>query len=215
MTTPHRLLKEQWRQARAELILDEAEKLLAEKGYHDAAIDEIAARAGVAKGTLYQHFPSKEALILALLERNIELLEQTIERIARETLPARARLEQLLRYVCQERRGQHRPLLQLIDQSVEIRQAVLAGKQGQIYKRWQQITLQIRGMLEDGKAEGAFDQTISTELMLCLFMDMLTLSKREPLTATLSSTELFAQVKRVFFEGIASRKREQEPLAEH
>lgn len=215
MTTPHRLLKEQWRQARAELILDEAEKLLAEKGYHDTAIDEIAARAGVAKGTLYQHFSSKEALILALFERNIALLEQTIERIARAALPARTRLEQLLRYVYQERRGQYRPLLQLIEQSVEIRQAVVAGKQGHIYKRWQQITLQIRRMLEDGKAEGVFDQAISTELMLSLFMDMLTLSKREPLTAALSSEELFVQVKRIFFEGIVSRKREPEPLAEN
>src|SRR5581483_940611 len=113
MMTPHRLLKKQWRQARAELILDEAEKLHAEKGYHDTSIDEIAARAGVAKGTLYQHFPSKEALILALLERNVELLEQTIERITREPGSARSRLEQLLHYVYQERPGQHRPLLQL------------------------------------------------------------------------------------------------------
>lgn len=215
MTTPHRLLKEQWRQARAELILDEAEKLLAEKGYHDASIDEIAARAGVAKGTLYQHFPSKEALILALLERNIKLFEQTIERVAQETLPARTRLEKLLHYVYQERLGQHRPLLQLIDQSAEIRQAILLGKQGHIYERWQQITLQIRRMLEDGKAEGAFDQAISTELMLCLFMQMLKLSGRESLMAALSAEELCAQVKRVFFEGIVNRKLEQEPLAEN
>jgi TetR/AcrR family transcriptional regulator, fatty acid metabolism regulator protein len=48
--TPHRLLKEHLRQARAELILDEAEKLLAERGYHHTSIDEIAARAGIAKG---------------------------------------------------------------------------------------------------------------------------------------------------------------------
>ncbi|HZR38912.1 MAG TPA: helix-turn-helix domain-containing protein [Ktedonobacteraceae bacterium] len=208
MMTPHRLLKKQWRQARAELILDEAEKLLAEKGYHDTSIDEIAARAGVAKGTLYQHFPSKEALILALLERNVELLEQTIERITREPGSARSRLEQLLHYVYQERPGQHRPLLQLVDQNAEIRQAIITGKQGSIYERWQQITHQIRRMLEDGKAEGEFDPVISTELMLCLFIDMLTLSGRQQLTATLSAEELFAQVKRVFFEGIVSRKLE-------
>lgn len=95
-TTPHHLLKAQWRQARAELILDEAEKLLVEKGYHETAIDEIAARAGVAKGTLYQHFASKEALIQALFERNAKPLEQAIEQIMQQELPARARLEHLL-----------------------------------------------------------------------------------------------------------------------
>jgi len=204
MTTPHRLLKEQWRQARAELILDEAEKLLAEKGYHDTSIDEIAARAGVAKGTLYQHFPSKEALIMALLERNVELLEQTLQRIAREALPARTRLERLLHYVYQERGGQHKFLLQFIDQSIEGRLSLMAGKHRHIYERWQQITYQIRRMLEDGKAEGAFDQAISTELMLCLFLDLLTLGGREPLTATLSAEELFAQVKRVFLKALSA-----------
>jgi TetR/AcrR family transcriptional regulator, fatty acid metabolism regulator protein len=205
MTTPHRLLREQLLQARAELILDEAEKLLAEKGYHDTSIDEIAAHAGVAKGTLYQHFSSKEALIMALLERNVELLEQTLDHIAQESLPARTRLEHLLHYVYQERGGQHRFLLQFIDQSVEGRQSLVSGKHRHIYERWQQVTRQIRRMLEDGKAEGAFDQAVSTELMLCLFLELLTLGGREPLTATLSAEELFTQVKRVFLKALSVR----------
>jgi len=215
MTTPHRLLKEQWRQARAELILDEAEKLLVEKGSHDAAIDEIAARAGVAKGTLYQHFPSKEALILALLERNLTLFEQALQRIRGETGSAHTRLEHLLHYVYQERGGQHQLLLQLLDHCAQGRQAVVGGTQGRISERWQLITQQIRSMLEEGKTEGAFDQAISTELMLRLFLELLMLGRHELLTATLSPEELCAQVKRLFFEGMVSRKREQPPLAEH
>ena len=205
--SPHRLLKEQWRQARAELILDEAEKLLVEKGYHETAIDEIAARAGVAKGTLYQHFPSKEALIVALFERNARLLEQAIERIMQQELPARARLEHLLHYVYQERRDQHR-MLQLVYQNAEIQQILLGGKPGPLDDCWPHITAQMRKLLEDGKAEGAFDQTISTELMLRLFMDILTFGGYEPLTATLGPDEMLTQVKRVFFEGITSRNRE-------
>jgi AcrR family transcriptional regulator len=205
MITPHHLLKEQLRQARAQLILDEAEKLLLEKGSHETAIDEIAARAGVAKRTLYQHFPSKEALILALLERNVELFEQTLERVGRETVSARIRLEYLLRYVYQERGGQHRLLFQLLGLSVESRLAVQAGEHGQIYERWLQITHQIRRMLEDGKAEGAFDQAISTELMLSLFLDLLTLGGRhESRMAALSAEEQFAQVKRVFLKALSA-----------
>ncbi len=47
-----------------------------EKGYHDTAMDEIAARAGIAKGTLYQHFLHKEELGFALVERGLMLFEE-------------------------------------------------------------------------------------------------------------------------------------------
>ena len=204
-TTPHRLLKEQLRQARAELILDEAEKMLVEKGYHDTAIDEIAARAGVAKGTLYQHFPSKEALIQSLFERSARLLEQAIERIMQQELPARVKLEKLLDYVYLERHDQHR-ILQLVYQNAEIQQILLERNQEHVDDCWPHITAQMRKLLEDGKAEWAFERTISTELMLHLFMDLLTFGGYEPLKGQLGADELLAQVKRVFFEGITSRK---------
>lgn len=57
--SPHRHLKEKLRQERAQLILDVTEEMLVEKGYHDTSMDEVATRTGIAKGTLYQHFPSK------------------------------------------------------------------------------------------------------------------------------------------------------------
>ena len=103
--TPQRSLKERLREVRAGLILDVAEEMLAEKGYHDTSMDEIAARTGVAKGTLYQHFPSKEDLVFALFERSLVLFEQTVEQAARAPLIARAKLERILSYVYQERRG--------------------------------------------------------------------------------------------------------------
>src|SRR6266487_626347 len=74
METPHQLLKERQRRERAELILEAAEAVFTEKGYHEASIDEIALRVGVAKGTLYQHFASKEELVFALFESQIETI---------------------------------------------------------------------------------------------------------------------------------------------
>ena len=55
-----RSLKDRQREERERLILEAAEELLAEKGYHEMSIDEIAARVGVSKGTVYLHFSSKE-----------------------------------------------------------------------------------------------------------------------------------------------------------
>ena len=47
-----------------ERIMEAAEAVLAEKGYHDAAMDEIVRRTEMSKGGLYFHFPSKGASFL-------------------------------------------------------------------------------------------------------------------------------------------------------
>lgn len=56
-----------------ERILATAYDLFARRGIRDVGIDEIVERSGVAKATLYRHFPSKDALVLAFLERREEL----------------------------------------------------------------------------------------------------------------------------------------------
>jgi AcrR family transcriptional regulator len=50
-------------------ILDSAYQLFAQRGVRGVGIDEVIADAGVAKATLYAHFPSKDDLVLAFLER--------------------------------------------------------------------------------------------------------------------------------------------------
>jgi TetR/AcrR family fatty acid metabolism transcriptional regulator len=204
--SPHRLLKEKLREARAGLILDVAEEVLAEKGYHDASMEEIAVRAGVAKGTLYQHFPSKEDLVFALFERNLALFEHTVKQAAVSALTARDKLKCILHYVYQEQLGPHAQLFQLLHNNVDIRKGLI--EKGQLRDRLEQFAGQIRTILEEGKAEGAFDPAISTGLMLITFMSSLSFSRREPLLAQeqLSPEELVTQVGRIFFEGIASKQ---------
>src|SRR5436305_13627541 len=75
----HRSLKEKQRQERENLILQAAEEVLLEKGYHETSMDEIAARVGIAKGTLYLHFARKEDLICALLERELHTILLMVE----------------------------------------------------------------------------------------------------------------------------------------
>lgn len=60
--------KEERRQA----ILDAAERLLLEHPQRIVSVDEVAARAGLAKGTVYLYFPSKEEILLGLHERHCE-----------------------------------------------------------------------------------------------------------------------------------------------
>src|SRR5262244_2222241 len=81
MTTPRtaRPLRERQREEREQLILEAAQELLVEKGYHEMSMDEIAARVGIAKGTVYLHFPSKEELMFALITRDMNNFLTTID----------------------------------------------------------------------------------------------------------------------------------------
>lgn len=57
-----------------EEILDAALGLFAERGFHGTAMPDIAAEAGIAAGTIYRHFASKEALVNALYRRSKQAL---------------------------------------------------------------------------------------------------------------------------------------------
>ena len=62
------------RSARRTQLLGAAQEVFVAQGYHQAAMDDIAGRAGVSKPVLYQHFPSKLELYLALLDQAAESL---------------------------------------------------------------------------------------------------------------------------------------------
>ncbi|MBA9006303.1 TetR/AcrR family transcriptional regulator [Thermomonospora cellulosilytica] len=68
--------------ARRATITAAALKIFADKGYHAASLGEIATAAGVARTVLYDHFPSKRVLLLAVMqEQNAELVEYVGSRI--------------------------------------------------------------------------------------------------------------------------------------
>lgn len=60
-------------------IFETSMRLFAEKGYDATSIEEITANVGVAKGTLYYHFSSKEEIFEFLIEEGVKLLKNSIE----------------------------------------------------------------------------------------------------------------------------------------
>ena len=66
------------RSARRAQLLAAAQAAFVESGYHAAAMDDIAERAGVSKPVLYQHFPGKLELYLALLDERAGELEAAV-----------------------------------------------------------------------------------------------------------------------------------------
>jgi AcrR family transcriptional regulator len=66
------------RPARRRQLLGAARDVFVAQGFHQAAMDEIADRAGVSKPVLYQHFPGKLDLYLALLDESVADLKQSL-----------------------------------------------------------------------------------------------------------------------------------------
>lgn len=60
-------------------IFDASMKLFAEKGYEGTSIEDITQEVGVAKGTLYYHFTSKEEIFQFLISEGMNLLENSIQ----------------------------------------------------------------------------------------------------------------------------------------
>ena len=77
-----RLTREQSRQRTRERLLEAAEQVFAREGYAAASVEQIAEHAEYSKGAVYSNFVSKEALFLALLERNMDRDQKLLREIS-------------------------------------------------------------------------------------------------------------------------------------
>jgi AcrR family transcriptional regulator len=98
--------------ARHERILDAATRVFSDKGYHGTLVDEIAAEAETSKGGIYFHFPNKQAIFLALLDRLAETLRERIEAAVAQQPDPISRADAALRVVLDTFAG-HRRLTRL------------------------------------------------------------------------------------------------------
>lgn len=78
------------RAVRERQIIELAERLFAERGYHAASMDELARRAGVSKPVIYEYFGSKERLYRVCVDRAVQRFSEDLKRAVRsEREPAR------------------------------------------------------------------------------------------------------------------------------
>jgi AcrR family transcriptional regulator len=78
-------------------ILDAAERLLGRFGYRKMTVDDIAAEAGIGKGTVYLSFPSKEEVVLSTVDRIVQRACTAMEEAAARDASAPDRLRAMLR----------------------------------------------------------------------------------------------------------------------
>jgi AcrR family transcriptional regulator len=96
--------RKQPRQARSRLtlaaILSAAAQVFERRGYAGGTTDAIAERAGVSVGSLYQYFPNKDAILVALMERHVQegtaLLSGLVQEVRGQPLPIDALLHRFV-----------------------------------------------------------------------------------------------------------------------
>src|SRR6185437_5949733 len=77
-TSPRKIASQQRSRATVDALVEATARVLVEEGYERASTNRIAQVAGVSIGSLYQYFPSKEALVAAAAERH----QQELARVA-------------------------------------------------------------------------------------------------------------------------------------
>jgi len=203
--TAPRSLKEKQRGEREALILQVAEEVLMEKGYYETSIDEIAARVGIAKGTVYLHFPSKEDLVIAIFERDMQQLLQYIDSTMSSALTSRGKLEAIFDLMHGGIISKRMQLLYSISNGAGLRH-LLVEKKGCLREIWDQLSARLNSLLEEGKAAGEFDSSLPTMVMLSAYYSLLSPKNYDRLMAEgqMSGDEVAKNLKRIYFKGIST-----------
>jgi TetR/AcrR family fatty acid metabolism transcriptional regulator len=142
-----------------ERILEAAEKLFAEKGFHETAMDEIVRTSKVSKGGVYFHFPSKEELFFALLDKLADALQREVQREIARRRGAVAKIQGALEVVLRTLTSQ-RHLAQIILRQGHGLGPSFERKRLEIYSRFARL---IKENLDEALAEGSIPP-INTEI---------------------------------------------------
>ena len=107
-------LRDRLKEATADAILSAAEQVFAEQGLHAARMEDIALRAGVSVGTLYNYFADRGTLFSELLEsRRVELIQRVDDALSEVRSSFELELEALFRTLF-EHFEDHRPFLSIV-----------------------------------------------------------------------------------------------------
>ncbi len=155
-------MTEQLQQARAlrrrDRILDAALDVFAARGYHEASVEEIAARAETSKGGLYFHFPGKQALFLALLEWAHRELRRRVDTAVASANDPLARADAALQAVLRAF-GRHRRLARIF-----LVDAPGAGPEfhERVLRIQEEFIELVRELLEAAKQRGEIEKDVET-----------------------------------------------------
>lgn len=139
-----------YRKLTRERILEAAELVFAENGYHEALVDEIGKRTSISKGGLYFHFPSKERLFFAVMDRLADNLVKHAEKATMRADSPIAAAEAALDAVVVALSKRKRIARLLVTQGYSMGNA-FESKRSEIFNRFSMV---IKRRLDEAKSAG-------------------------------------------------------------
>lgn len=147
--------KQQMLQAREDAIIQTVNRLLAEKGFESMTVDEVAAEVGIAKASLYKHFPSKEDLAAAAMVQLMRRAQDYLTALPQGATPLE-KLRAVVRWTMELKLGGQMPSLP--SQNSTLR-AALVGNKGYM-DGLIEVSDTLGGWIEAAQAQG----TLNTKL---------------------------------------------------
>jgi AcrR family transcriptional regulator len=148
-TTPRKSPRQARSEATVDAVLEATARVLVKVGYDHASTNRIAAEAGVSVGSLYQYFPSKEALVAALIDRHmtemIEVFEAQFD--ALNALPFPVAVYALVRVMLEAHRVNPKLHKVLVEQVPRV------GRLNRLHEIEVRVGARVRGYFELRRAE--------------------------------------------------------------
>ncbi|MDI1271213.1 MAG: helix-turn-helix domain containing protein [Polaromonas sp.] len=188
--------------AREDAIVQAVNRLLAEKGFDLMTVDEVAADVGIAKASLYKHFPSKEDLAAAAMVRVVGQAQAFLAGLPPDAQPL-AQLKAMVRWMLQLQLAGEMPSLP--HQNSSLRTTLMNNKaylDGLVL-----VSDQIGGWIERAQKDGS----LSTGIPPILVLYTLYARACDPVLEFLraggqhSDEEIIELVIRTCFEGLCAR----------
>ena len=153
--------KAQMLAAREDAIVQAVNRLLAEKGFDLMTVDEVAADVGIAKASLYKHFPSKEDLAAAAMVRVVALAQAFLTSLPVDAQPLQ-QLKSLVRWMLELQLAGEMPSLP--HQNSSLRTTLMNNKA--YLDGLMRISDQIGGWIERAQKDGSLTVSIPPILVL-------------------------------------------------
>ena len=153
---------------RKEIILEAAEEIFSTKGYYEAAVEEIASRAEISVGTLYNLFTSKEALYLTLFEQRVNGFFHHVAQCAEKGQTAAEKLDCVLAGIFAYLE-QHQAFSRLYVTTTHGLPWHLNSDMGEVlFARYKEMQNCVTAVCQQGKDEGVFHTESPFSLALAI-----------------------------------------------
>lgn len=185
---------------REQLIIETVNSLLATKGYDAMTVDEIADTVGIAKASLYRHFPSKEALAVGALVDTMQAGLDEIDKINLQNLPTIDKLKAITQWAMRLKLNQKMP--NLPSENSQLREHLLA------HEKYTDMLVVMSDNLGEWIEQAQQDGRLNTELSPLCILYTLYAKACDPVLGFLKSSGMYSDdqiiemVTKAYFDGV-------------